>query len=73
MGENQESFRDELIKMAQSVEILENTFIGENKIEITISVDENKFFKITNFLNRGFGENKIIISIGKTDFIFLKM
>ena len=33
MGENQESFRDELIKLAESVEILENSFIGKHNIE----------------------------------------
>jgi|688.fasta_scaffold236127_3 hypothetical protein len=73
MESNQESFRNELIKLAQSVEILENSFISNRKIEIITKIDENTFNQINNLLNYQKNEEKIIISIGNADFIFLKM
>jgi hypothetical protein len=55
------------------VEILENSFISNRKIEIITKIDENTFNQINNLLNYQKNEEKIIISIGNADFIFLKM
>ena len=69
MGENQESFRDELIKLAESVEILENSFIGKHNIEISVSLDESDFSNVKDYVNEK-SSDKIIISIGKVNFTF---
>jgi len=71
MGENQESFRDELIKLAESVEILENSFIGKHNIEISVSLDESDFSNVKDYVNEK-SSDKIIISIGKVNFTFSK-
>jgi hypothetical protein len=71
MGENQESFRNELIKLAESVEILENSFIGKHNIEISVSLDESDFSNVKDYVNEK-SSDKIIISIGKVNFTFSK-
>jgi hypothetical protein len=72
MGENQESFRNELIKLAESVEILENSFIGKNIIEISTLLGDDDFSTVKNYVNEKTSD-KITISIGKVNFIFSKM
>lgn len=71
MGQVEESFRDKLIKMAESAELMENVF-SNNTIDITIEVKENEFNEITNYLNTDDKQNQCIISMGKTNFIFSK-
>jgi hypothetical protein len=71
MGENQESFRNELIKLAESVEILENSFIGKHNIEISVSLDESDFSNVKDYVNEK-SSDRIIISIGKVNFTFSK-
>jgi hypothetical protein len=72
MAENKENFRDELEKMAEVVDILENTFIGKKNVEITVSLDEDIFENISNYLEYNKNLNKCIINIGGVNFIFLK-
>lgn len=72
MGQDKESFRDKLTKMAESVEILENSFIN-NTIEVKIKIQSQEFEEITTYLNADTSQNECIVSIGKTNFIFLKM
>jgi hypothetical protein len=72
MAKNTQDFRDELIKMANAVEFLENSFIGNQKIEIKVSVDNNTFTDISNYLGSNPNENKCVVSISNTEFIFLK-
>jgi hypothetical protein len=67
-----ENFREELIKMAQAVETLENTFIGEDLDEIKVSLEEDTFNRLMSELNNKNNEDKCIISIGGTNFIFSK-
>jgi hypothetical protein len=67
-----ENFRDELIKMAQAVESLESTFIGEDLDEIKVSLKEDTFNHLMSELNNKNNDDKCIISIGKTNFIFSK-
>ena len=42
MGKVIENFREELAKLAQAVETLETTFIGNSEQTIKIILDENK-------------------------------
>jgi hypothetical protein len=72
MAEDKENFRDALEKMAEVVDILENTFIGKKNIEIGVSLDENTFESISNYLDYDKNLNKCIINIGGTNFTFLK-
>jgi len=72
MGENEESFRDKLIKMAQIVELSEDVFKHSKKITINIDLDENEFTKISKNLNKDIKNETAIISIGEVEFIFLK-
>jgi len=67
-----ENFRDELIKMAQAVESLESTFIGEDLDEIKVSLKEDTFNHLMSELNNKNNDDTCIISIGKTNFIFSK-
>jgi hypothetical protein len=72
MGEDQESFRDKLIKMAQIVEISEDIFKNSKKITINVDLDENEFNVISKNLNKNIKEQVAIISIGEVEFIFSK-
>jgi hypothetical protein len=71
MGKNIENFRDELVKFANIVEIIENTFIGDDKVEIITYVNENTFKEISKKLNTE-QDNKCVISIENVNFTFLK-
>lgn len=71
MAENNESFREELKKLASIVEILENSFLGKEFVDIEIKISENKI----NFLNHNLNTkqtDKVIINIENTNFIFSK-
>jgi hypothetical protein len=72
MGENEESFRDKLIKMAQIVELSEDIFKNSKKITINVDLDDNEFTKISRNLNKNIKDESAIISIGDVEFIFLK-
>jgi hypothetical protein len=71
MAENNENFRDELTKLANVVEILENSFVGTDIVDIEIRITEDKL----NYLNLNLNtpkNDKVIINIEKTNFIFSK-
>lgn len=72
MAKNIENFRDELIKMAQAVEMLENSFIGQDLDEIKVSLNEDTFNSLMFELNNNSDDNKCTVSIGRANFIFLK-
>jgi hypothetical protein len=72
MAKNIENFRDELTKMAQAVEMLENSFIGQDLDEIKVSLDEDTFNRLMLELNNNSNDNKCTVSIGIANFIFLK-
>ncbi len=71
MAENNEGFRDELAKLANIVEILENSFVGKDIVDIEIKIPENKLNYLSLNLNSG-KNDKVIINIENTNFIFLK-
>jgi hypothetical protein len=72
MGKVIENFRDELAKLAQAVEIIESTFVSNSQQEINVTLDENTFISLMQQLGRFSNENKCIISLGNTQFTFLK-
>jgi hypothetical protein len=59
--------------MAEVADILESTFIGNNKIDITTSIDEKSFNSIIDYLDYDKNLNKCIVNIGQVNFTFLKM
>jgi len=72
MGTNEESFRNQLIKMAQMVEIIEDTFKESKNIKVNIELKETDFDNMCRELNNDIKNDKSIISIGNVEFIFLK-
>lgn len=72
MAKNIENFRDQLTKLAESVEILENTFLNDGNIEIKVSLNEDTFLDLIKNLNNKTNDNKVVISIGNVDFTFSK-
>ena len=70
MGQSQESFRGKLVKMAETVELLESCF--KNDIDISINVEPNEFNEVIRYLNTKESEDTCIISIGNVNFTFLK-
>lgn len=72
MAKNIEDFRGELSKIAQSIEILENTFIKQGLDEIRVSLKEDTFNDLMIELNNNIKDDKCIVSIGNTNIIFLK-
>jgi hypothetical protein len=72
MGQNYDGIGDEIKKLAEVVEILDNSAFNSNQTEITIPLDENMFQKILTYLNYKTTDKKCIVSIGNTNFIFLR-
>jgi len=72
MGTNEESFRNQLIKMAQMVEIIEDTFKESKNTKVNIELKETDFDNMCRELNNDIKNDKSIISIGNVEFIFLK-
>jgi len=72
MGTNEESFRNQLIKMAQMVEIIEDTFKESKNTKVNIELKETDFGNMCRELNNDIKNDKSIISIGNVEFIFLK-
>lgn len=71
MAENNENFRDELTKLANVVEILENSFVGSGTVDIEIKITEDKLNYLRLNLNTP-KNDKVIINIERTNFIFSK-
>jgi hypothetical protein len=71
MGKDIENFRDQLTKLAESVEILENSFLINGDISVTTKLPEEDFNKLMRSLNNQSKDNRCVLSIGNVDFIFL--
>lgn len=72
MATPQESFRDELTNLAKAVEILENSNLLKENIEIISELNERDFLALMGFLNNRSNDDKCVISIGSVNFTFLK-
>jgi hypothetical protein len=71
MAKNFENFRDELVKFANVVEIIEDTFLGNDSLEVIGYLDENVYEQLSKELDTN-QKNKCVISIGNVNFTFLK-
>ena len=72
MAKDIENFRDQLTKLAEAVEILENTFVKDGDIQVNVTLDETKYQSLMRTLNYQSNDTKCIVSIGNVDFTFLK-
>lgn len=72
MATSQESFRDELTKLARAVEILESSTLVKENIEVISELNEKEFNDLMLKLNNRSNEDKCVISIGSVNFTFLK-
>jgi hypothetical protein len=72
MAKDIENFRDQLTKLAEAVEILENTFINDGDIQVNVTLDETKYQSLMRTLNYQSNDIKCVVSIGNVDFTFLK-
>jgi hypothetical protein len=71
MGKIEESFEDELAKLAKIVEIIEDSFISTDDIEIELKVPDDKFKYLSQNL-RYQNQEKVTITIDNVSFTFLK-
>ena len=72
MATPQESFRDELTKLARAVEILESSTLVKENVEVISELNEKDFNDLMLKLNNRSNEDKCVISIGSVNFTFLK-
>ena len=72
MAKDIENIRDQLTKLAEAVEILENTFVNDGDIQVNVTLDETKYQSLMRTLNYQSNDTKCIVSIGNVDFTFLK-
>ena len=72
MEKNNNGFGVELAKLAEVVEILDNSFFASNESEIFITIDQKKFNEVLKYLNYNTEDEKCKISIGNVNFTFLK-
>ena len=72
MAKDIENFRNQLTKLAEAVEILENTFVNDGDIQVNVTLDETKYKSLMRTLNYQSNDTKCIVSIGNVDFTFLK-
>lgn len=71
MAKNFENFRDELVKFANVVEIIEDSFLGNDSLEVVGYLEENVYEQLSKELDTN-QKNKCVISIGNVNFTFLK-
>jgi|688.fasta_scaffold00045_8 hypothetical protein len=72
MAENQESFRGDLEKLAQISDLLESSFIKNEKVELKVSLDEGTFSNLLQHLMLNQNEKKCTIQISNVEFTFLR-
>ena len=72
MAKDIENFRNQLTKLAEAVEILENTFVNDGDIQVNVTLDETKYQSLMRTLNYQSNDTKCIVSIGNVDFTFSK-
>jgi acetolactate synthase small subunit len=72
MGENQASFRDDLEKLAQVSDLIESSFIKNEKVEVKVSLDEGTFSNLLQHLMINQNEKKCVIQISNLEFTFLR-
>jgi hypothetical protein len=73
MGTFDESFGEELSKLAQIVETVDSCFLKKGEVSLNIKLTERDFIALTQKLGNNTNDVKCTISIENVDFIFSKM
>lgn len=72
MGEIITDIKDQLKKLAEIAEIIDNSFLKNEKIELKVSLNEDTFNSLTQKLNYNTEDGKCVVSIDNVEFTFLK-
>ena len=69
MGENQTSFRDELKKLAEVSELLENSIFSKGTFSVIVELKEEDFKEVVSYLSpKDLKQKKIVIDISGVEF-----
>ena len=69
MGENQKSFRDELKKLAEVSELLENSIFSKGAFSVIVELKEEHFKEVVGYLStKDLKQKKIVIDISGVEF-----
>lgn len=69
MGENQTSFRDELKKLAEISELLENSIFSKGTFSVIVELKEENFKEVISYLSpKDLKQKKIVIDISGVEF-----
>lgn len=72
MEENKTSFRDHLTLLAESVELIEQTFLSKGEVEIKVKLEDVHYQELCMNLNNNINSNDFIIILGNINFTFSK-
>lgn len=72
MEENKTSFRDHLTLLAESVELIEQTFLSKGEVEIKVKLEDAHYQELCMNLNNNINSNDFIIILGNINFTFSK-
>ena len=73
MGTFDESFGEELSKLAQIVETIDSSFLKNGDVTVNIKLTERDYINLTQKLGNGAEDKKCTISIENINFIFSRM
>jgi hypothetical protein len=69
MAENQTSFRDELKKLAEISELLENSIFSKGTFSVIVELKEENFKEVISYLSpKDLKQKKIVIDISGVEF-----
>lgn len=72
MGKNKESFMDELSKLAEITNLIDESFLSKGKVSLVVELPEDEYKEmISNFREIDRGNSKCTISISDIDFNFV--
>ena len=72
MGTFSERFGEELTKLAQIVETIDNSFLKNGDVEINVKLNDRDYLNLVQNLGNNIEDKKCIISIENINFIFLR-
>ena len=72
MGTFSESFGEELTKLDQIVETIDNSFLKNGDVEINVKLNDRDYLNLVQNLGNNIEDKKCIISIENINFIFLR-
>ena len=72
MGENKESFMDELSKLAEITNLIDESFLSKGKVSLVVELPEEEYKEMmSNFREIERNNSKCTISISDIDFNFV--